>query len=584
VKLLRKDRIIAFFQKNWPWWSAVLLVLLLTLPLVFAGNHVFVSDLQGDGVATPWIYDFSARELADGRWPAALSDFDFPLPRGLNAHERSLFATVPPIDAVLMAPVAWLFGWPAQWNLVIFFAMLINAGGAMAMAYVLGCRKLGLMVAGALAVTAGPIWIEALEGRANCMFPGLTLFALAAMHHGLPKGLDDPLRRRVGFSVLGGALGWLSFVIYPPGVALWVPVGVLFVGRHVLRRRLVGAKELLVPTMAIVGAYLLAIPTLSEMAESGWVMQEFSHLECAPSGRVLAFDELWKTSVGESFRGISFGFWLLAPFALIQPERRMLMGGLLALAVLGALLSLGPCPMGSRDTGLDFYGSMWSWPLIGDTAWWALSHLHYYDRLAVLTCLLLAVLSALGAEALWTRSQDKGRGVAVVFMSVVLLQVVSVHLRTLTDDQVWQEVESLETAEFLESAPEGAVVELPFDQRDQFLSILQAPGHPRVNPLRPQGVRRTHWSTRGAPDEEVWVWFDQLGRGEWANSAPERAAIAQSGIRWVFFDPQRCQKSGAWGPTAACGEAIPRQLKAVLGRGRRLGSNGVLLWELAGSF
>ena len=193
---------LAFYQRNWPWLLAGLFAFGLCGSLLVAGNHVFVSDLQGDGVITPWIYDFTARELAEGRWPAALTDFDFPFPRGLSETERSLFATVPPIDAVLMAPLAWLLAWPAQWNLTVFVAMLLNAAGAVALARSMGCRSLGLVVASVLAVASGPIWLEAFEGRANCMFPGLTLLSMAALFQALPTGLHLSRKHRLFFLLL----------------------------------------------------------------------------------------------------------------------------------------------------------------------------------------------------------------------------------------------------------------------------------------------------------------------------------------------------------------------------------------------
>jgi hypothetical protein len=584
VKLSSKRRALAFFHRYWPWILAFLFAFVLACPLLLAGDRVFVSDLQGDGVITPWIYDFTSRELINGRWPSALSDFDFPFPRGLSETERSLFATVPPLDAVLMAPVAWLLSWPAQWNATIFVAMLVNAAGAVMLARAMDCRKLGLVVASVLGVACGPIWIEAFEGRANCMFPGLTLMAIAALLESLPQGLQTPFKKRFGLSVLAAVLGWLSFVIYPPGLVLWVPMVLLLGIRHTVKRRWVGIKELRLPAFLILVAYVLALPSLWEISDSGWVMQEFTHLECPPVGRVLALDELAKFNVGEPFRGFSFGFWILAPFALMEKERRKLMAALLVLALFMALLSLGPCPTGSRSFGGASLGALWSWPIVGDTSWWVLSYLHYYDRLAVVACLLLAVLSAVGAESLWERNHARARSTTVLFVAIVLFQVVTVHWRTVMDPERWQEVGELETASFLAEAPEGAVVELPFDQRDQFLSVLQSSSHKRLNPLRPQGKRYRGRMAQPRKHELVWTWFDGLGHGEQLEQAPRRLEINKAGIRWIFYDPQRCLGNGAWVPTEGCSTIIQSQLEAVLGRGRRLGKEGVLLWEVAGSF
>jgi len=533
---------------------------------------------------SPWIYDFTARELAEGRWPGALTDFDFPFPRGLSETERGLFPTVPPMDAVLMAPVAWFLDWPAQWNITVLVAMLLNAAGAVALARSMGCRSLGLVVASGLAVASGPIWLDVFEGRASCMFPGLSLLAMAALFQALPTGLHSSLKRRLAFSLLASSLGWISFVIYPPGVVLWVPLVVLVGLRHVVKRRWTGLKELVLPGIFMVGAYLLALPTLWEMADSAWVIQEFSHLECPPSGRVLALDELAKMKMGEPFRGMALGFWILGPFALIEKEGRNFWAACLVLAVGIALLSLGPCPAGSRVSGLSTYGALWSWPILGDTAWWAFSYLHYYDRLAVVACLLLALLSAIGAEALWERSKDGNRAAVILFVSAVLLQVTNLHWQSVTDPARWQELNPVETASFLDEAPEGVVVELPFDQQDQFLSILQSSKHQRLNPFRPQSKRYRGRMAKPRQFEVVWNWFDQLGHGYQADEAPMRADVSAAGLRWIFFDPQRCEREGAWVAAPGCSSVIAAQLQAVLGRGRRLGKDGVLLWEVAGSY
>ena len=93
-----------FVRAHWHWIAVGLVLFAAAWPFLMAGDSLLGVDLQGDALATPWIYDFTARELSEGRWVSALTDFDYPNPRGVNPHERSLFATTPPMDAVLMAP------------------------------------------------------------------------------------------------------------------------------------------------------------------------------------------------------------------------------------------------------------------------------------------------------------------------------------------------------------------------------------------------------------------------------------------------------------------------------------------------
>jgi hypothetical protein len=114
--------------------------------------------------------------------------------------------------------------------------------------------------------------------------------------------------------------------------------------------------------------------------------------------------------------------------------------------------------------------------------------------------------------------------------------------------------------------------------------VLQSSSHKRLNPLRPQGKRYRGRMAQPRKHELVWTWFDGLGHGEQLEQAPRRLEINKAGIRWIFYDPQRCLGNGAWVPTEGCSTIIQSQLEAVLGRGRRLGKEGVLLWEVAGSF
>jgi len=553
-----------------------------------AGNLILANDLQGDALSTPWIYDFTAREFAEGRWVSALTDFDYPNPRGMDPHERSLFATTPPMDAVLMAPAALFFDWPVQWNMVLLGGLLINSAGVIWLSYELGCRGIGLVVAAVMSVSIGPIWIEALEGRTNCFFPGLTLMGLAGLLRSLPAGLESSFKKRLLWTLIAGLLGWWSFVIYPPGLALWIPIGIVLAGRHVVMRRGQGVKELVLPIAVIGVAYVLSLPFIWEMQRSGWVLQEFGHEECPPVGRTLALNELVKSNVGEAFRGFSFGFWLLAPFAMLDRTRRRMYAAFFVWATLLVFLSLGSCPIAERANGLQADNALWSWPLIGDTVWWAISYFHYYDRLAAAGCLLLSVLAAVGAEQLWEKRSRRTQIPALALIVYASVQVFSLHANTLEDPSNWQRVPKEPIADFLRTAKSGAVVELPYDQRHQYLTVLEHPGHPRVNTLRPKS-RYARIKSPPNQEDRVWRWFDRLSLGKVHDFPPTRQEIAEAGVRWIFFEPTRCDEVHssfqAYQWARACSDDVLRELESTLGRGRALGpvEQGRFVWEIAGA-
>ena len=85
----------------------------------------------------------------------------------------------------------------------------------------------------------------------------------------------------------------------------------------------------------------------------------------------------------------------------------------------------------------------------------------------------------------------------------------------------WTRSPTSDSSDLLREAGPGAVVELPYDQRYQFLSVLQSSGHPRVNTLRPAERSPNVWrgrvdgiSGRRSVVRYVVEWFDDLGRGQ----------------------------------------------------------------------
>ncbi|MEC7242661.1 MAG: hypothetical protein VXW32_15625 [Myxococcota bacterium] len=590
MKRLLNHPLAAKLLRFWPTVVVVVVLCVLVSPFFQAGDLVFSSDLRGDSLATPWIYDFTAREIAEGRWPATLTDFDFPIPLGEGEHTRSPFATVPPIEAVVMAPLAWWLGWPAQWNGMLAVGLLINSLGCLALAHALGCRRLGLVVAAVAGACCGPVWIEALEGRTNCFYPGLTMLGLAIFMRVLPRGESEALLPRLFFGVLGAAVGWLSFVIYPPGVALWIPLGIALVSRHLLQRRWIGLRELFLPGILLLSAYLLSFPQLAEMQQSGWVLQEFSHNQCAPPGRVLSLAELFKREVGEPFRGLPLGLWFLGCLVLLKREGRWFWGFVLSWVVLYALMSLGPCPVWERTEWQETGGALWGWPNFMEPVWWMVSFLHYYDRLAAAGGLLLGLAAAVGAEEAWSGRTRRSRIPLAGLIAYGLLQMLSIHQNSVLMSENWTKSPQSVSAEFLQEAGPGAVVELPYDQRYQFLSVLQSSKHPRVNTLRPAERSPNIWrgrvdsiSGRRSVVRYVVEWFDDLGRGRSPQPSPSRSDIAEAGIRWIVFEPGRCLEEGPFVKQAACSDEVLDTLEAALGRGREL-SDGARAWEVAGSW
>jgi hypothetical protein len=161
----------------------------------------------------------------------------------------------------------------------------------------------------------------------------------------------------------------------------------------------------------------------------------------------------------------------------------------------------------------------------------------------------------------------------------------------------WLAVPEISTTAFLREAELGSVVELPFDRRVQYLSALQVPERPRVNPLnsKPRGYSASLQIRPGDEDHPFVGWLMGLGRGEVGVSPTEEQAQA-SGVRWVLFDPERCggkalkdlpfgskpiNRLQGWAdaPPTACAPAVVEALVGLLGTPRALPSQA-LVWQV----
>ena len=161
----------------------------------------------------------------------------------------------------------------------------------------------------------------------------------------------------------------------------------------------------------------------------------------------------------------------------------------------------------------------------------------------------------------------------------------------------WLAVPELSTTAFLRDAELGSIVELPFDRRVQYLSALQAPDRPRVNPLnsKPRGYSAALQIRPGDQEHPFVGWLVGLGRGDVGSPPTEDQALA-SGVRWVLFDPERCggkalknlpfvsrpmNRLHGWAdaPPTACVPAVVEALVGLLGTPQTLPSQA-RVWDV----
>jgi hypothetical protein len=553
---------------------------------------VFGGILVSDGAQGPWFYDFVSRALSSGIGLERLWDFNHPDPYFRQDEIPGV------MDAILAAPAAWIFDWPRQYGVAQGFAILLNGLGFAWLARAVGCRGAGIALAGCLGVFCNPALKELHLARVNAAWPGVVGAALACWLEILRPPTEEKTRlllRRIPWVFAAGILGAIAASIYPPFLLMLVPAGLILAGSAFRRKH----WPLLLMAVAAMGIALALIwPELAGIADSPRVSKPDCTLgtcptEVQPGGTVRALIPLSCALIGFCPDGtlslplanwftlgsprptvrmeavVSLGCWILALASLLHPRRRVSSAGLLAVAGVLALLALGPCPQWNEARPLDVSG----WPLGAywlPRIWCETAVLHDYGRFATMAVLLLGALSGLGIEALGERWGRRGSRVGAVLGIAAVLQA-GLYMRSeLQLPQRWMGVPHLPTTEFLEAAEVGPVAELPFDSGLQFLSVMEVPKHPRVNPFN---------AVDQAPGSDPFLsWLYSLGRGEITAPYPLPEHARRSGVRWVLFDPTRC-RAPYFSSKRACEASIGEALAEVLGSGQDLGS-GVLAWDV----
>ena len=535
-------------------------------PLWMHGHILFMGKPSADNVVTPWFYDFIARAIWDGDSYQYLREFDFPNPQ----HHTIEFPSV--MDAVLLAPIAWIFDWPQQWAWALTATMLINVIAVASFAKVLGLGRWAVAFSGMSVVILRPIWAEMVKGRMNVLMPGLAILAMVGILLCFKRGIDDQKRAagvRVFGVVLAFSMGCVSALVYPPFLLMFLPIGLLVVLPFWKNS---GFLSILLP-IAIAGlAYWAIFDTLWGIYYDNHRVLNCVNLKCPDRYNCFAWSNLalWEPIYqhGLSLSGLQGASWVLLPFVLLHPKFRWKGLGIGVVAGVYVLMALGPCP---NATPFERMKSEWI-DLISpwmESAWCASAHLHDFGRFGMVTGLLLCVCGGISLDILWRfRSRllklcSLGIGFWILFLSYEPLMQEILH------GSKWHAQPRNVIADFMKKHPEEAIVELPFDRSAQFFSALEAPYVWRVNPIRPNDPPRV--------EADFYFWIYALGRGQKTDITPTAEQVKRSGVNWVFFDPSRCEQHG--GEVQPCASWIKGELNDVLGEPQML-SFGVSAWEI----
>ena len=526
-------------------------------------DSAFAGKLASDNVVSMWFYDAVARSLATGTMPTHMADFNHPNPW---EHTKEFPAIM---DAVIAAPLGWLFDYPRQWNATLGLAVLVNGLGTALLARGAGARGVGLLIAGCLGALCRPVWKDFVMARMNAVWIGLPAGALGLAL--LSMEIEEPgirtALRRLPHAIGAALLGALAATVYPPYLLLFAPAAVLLAVGPLWRSRGWGLLPL---TVALGLGVAIAWPELSSILEGS--QNDMIRKVCPDLYGALASDALWRTTPsanqGLSLPGTAAWGWVLAPLVLLHQRRAagLLLAGSTALWV---LLSLGPCAQ-------DLAGNPVrpeNWPLIGaalPTLWQAGAPLHDFGRFASVAVIQAAVLGGLGLEAIAGRRRLWRSLAALAIGAVVVAQVQYYVLSESLAPGKWHEVRASAVATDLQAGGRNAfpAAELPFDRKYQFLSAIQTPG-PRLNPLRPGDT---------PPIRQPFIeWLMAVGKGDLSRPSPTPQQARASGFQRVYYDQERCKTRSV--NRKACAPAVTAALTSVLGDATEV-APGVSLWTI----
>lgn len=545
-----------------PWLAVLAFWLWSAWPLLlWTDTQAFAGKLTTDNVVSAWFYDYASRALAEGWDLQTLQQLNHPRPHATSVE----FPAV--LDAVLAAPLGWLLGWPRQWGAAQALALLVNGLGGAALARSLGARGLGTVAAGCLAILCRPVWKDLVMARMNAVWPGLGALALAGMVGALTtRRFGAATACAVGAAVCGAA----AAAIYPPGLLLLAPFGLALLLGPLAEARW-GRRALALGSVAL--GLALAAPELGRIAATRSGQAGLGQLGCPDRWAALNAVDLWRT-LPDGFQGLSepalvVTSWALAPLVLLHRRR---WSGLLAVALVaaGLALSLGPCTEWTEGVRWDLGATAVVGPLLVE-AWRLAGPLHDFSRFAGVAVLIAGVLTGLGLDGLAGRGRLRWV-LAAALGGAVVGHVQWVVLSERLAPAKWHDASPPATARFLAALPpeaRGPAAELPFDRKQQFLSLIGAPEPPRLNPLRP--------GDHPPVQQPIVEWIYALGWGQLRDLPADPPALDPSRVRWVFYDAGRCRAGGV--RPSACDPAVVESLTAVLGPARAL-DEGTLVWTV----
>lgn len=583
-------------REGWAWALLLLFILWQTWWLWHVDGEVWVGDKLWYSLGKMFRHSAFGQAVLSGRIPDHIYDLNYPDPLPwLKANDYLL------LEWMALWPTVAIDDVPTRWGVTQALWVLSMGVGVGSLARAMGARGLGVLVAGALAASCWPFWQHLLEAKGNVLWVGMAALTIAttvalgrwAAVRSIRPGMAR-WRRGIALWLAAAGLGACTVLIYPPLALLLAPLALCCLAPSLRRAPLASLGA----ALAVAGLGLLvSVPWLRHIFNQAqsfapmdlggvptcpvtrFAVPGVSLLWLAPS-LVPDIEELRVNGIG--LHGAAVGAWALAPLALMLRRRRGVALLLVALAGLLVWLSLGPCASWLPSAHLRMP------PLTEAVSarmlrfWTVLCSLRDFGRYLLVALIITAVLSGLGVSRLWSRRGLGSRLAALVLAAAAVAHASWPIYAGIHDPNKWKPISPPLTAQLLAQVGPGVAAELPFDERQQMLSVLFTPGIPRVNMLltpMPRDVPPPGTLRERAQGDYLVAWLRAAGWGQPSGDLPTAAERRASEVRWIFFDPARCAFYERAQVRDTCEIRLPWALKTFLGPGREIG-DGVRVWDV----
>ena len=510
-------------------------------------NRVFAEGLSGDTLMSSYYYQIFANSYESGFPVHKLEAFDHPSPHNIQNQFPSTF------DAQLLSPIMALASWPSNWAYIHVFILCLCWVSWIFFGWSLGCRGWLLAALGVQGLLFRPMWTQFLLGRYNLVFSPVLLlsmaFLLSSQRKNIQGGENPRFIRFISYLLFVPVSLW-GFLLYPPFALMLVPFGVYIV---VCSTRINKNSHWRIAAIICIVITLIFPFVQSILSSQSSNIGQCDTSLCPVPATVLTWNRIQPIGQDISLPNLSVArenWWLIGVSLLFIRSWRHLF--ILLFPIGFIVFAMGPCP--DIPIGKSHIESIWdTFPFLHCT----ITYVHDLSRLGMVGLLLIPFCFILCTK----------RNLITTFLFILITS----HLLwrsqfEIGDSPYWWNTNGKNSIiSHVEEYQPSVIVELPFDQSQQFVSAIHYPNIARINP----------WTLNAKPplnDESLHFIFE-VGYERSIKSTPTKEGFIGLGLNYIYFDKQRCRTS------KACRDVPEKYMNPILGKPLVL-DDGSFVWSI----